>query len=402
MKTKIDNYFYNKGIKTIFNCLGNNEKLVRAYISNFHEDTNKHVLESSQYTKLNTYGKLYTIQPRKKMTGFELVKDQDNKFRNTIQKFIVEPQFSPLLLVENNEHDSSLNYKECLKEFVKNIDNPLLYLSGGADSELVACAMLEANIKFNVVIFEWLNDENHIINSSEIFHAYRFCKNHGIIPTIKQVNVEKLWSSDYFRRLAIDLQLQSTHLVTYAHAINVMSLEYTNSTHVFGGEVKFRSNYYHDNGEKTNLVFLDKTVPGYDGQSYTDAYVGGGPGGANARLMYLGYNGNWAVQGTNAGTLASGTWTTTPAVQYEYRISQITIGANDGSYNLSPGAVTSYGPIGQALLAFTQVCAVTVSQPSYGQTWYATVTFFNDVRVVGETTPVQSSSITLTAAATII
>jgi hypothetical protein len=406
MQTKIDKYFESKGIKTIFNCLGNNEKLVRAYVGNFRQDTDNHKSHNSQYTKVGTYNKMWTMQPRHKMTGFELLKDQDQKFRKSVQNYIMESQNSPLFLVNNDEHDNSLSYKQALIEFVKTIENPLVYLSGGLDSELVACAMIEAGVRFNVVIFEWTNNGNHIINSQEIFHAYRFCKKHGLIPTIRQINIEKLWDSDYFKRLAIDAQIQSPHLVTYTHAVKVMSLEYPNSTHVFGGEVKFKSNYKLDNGEDSNLVWLDKLLPAYNGNTYQanaatcdDAFV---------RLFYYGANfgarvrGEYGIQLSNVPNLVeTGFWTDTPSAAYERRVTNITLNSGTtGLYQTQPAVGSTpqaWTLITSAGLGLNIVAEAYVFTPGYGSFYFISATFDIEVRVVGETTPVQASNITLNA-----
>ena len=402
MQTKIDKYFSQKGIKTLFNTLGNNETLVRAFVSNFYEDTKAHKSQKSQYSKVGTYNKMWTIQPRHKMTGFESLESLDNQFRSDIQKYIVESQHSPVMLVHNDEHDKSLSYKQELINFVKTIENPLVYLSGGVDSELVACAMIEAGIKFDVVIFEWTNNGNHIINSSEIFHAYRFCKKHGIIPNIKQINIEKLWQSDYFKRLGIELQIQSSHLLTYVHAIKTMCIEYTNSTHVFGGEVKFKTNYTLDNGNQSNLVWLDKLVPGYNGNGYSASFVGSSSVGVQISLFYragLFSPGTWLVNDNqSAGNQAEGAWTDTPAVPYEFNITYWNLLASDGSYTVIPASAPSgYAPITQSGLGITQICSVIVPGPGYGGTNYASVAFDISVRVIGETVPVQASSINLVA-----
>jgi len=404
MQTKIDKYFESKGIKTIFNCLGNNEKLVRAYVGNFRLDADSHKSHNSQHTKVNTYNKMWTIQPRHKMTGFENLKAQDSILRNSLSKYIFESQHSPLFLVKNDEHDIKLNYKHELIDFVKNIENPLLYLSGGVDSELVACAMIEAGIRFNVVIFEWINNGNHIINGSEIFYAYKFCKNHGIIPTIKQVNIEKLWESEYFKRLSIETQIQSPHLVTYVHAVKAMSVEYSNATHVFGGEVKFKSNYKLDNGEDSNLVWLDKLLPAYNGNQYID-YAGNGQS-AYARLVYWGAS---AFGGNQAGKyfislqsfpnpVEEGLWTDTPSVLYEERVTYWVYSEGlAGTIGVTPAVAPSDWQIipNTGFPPLNLPCEVNCSAASYGSYNYGLVTFEIEVRVVGETTPVQASSISL-------
>lgn len=406
MQTKIDTYFANKGIKTIFNCLGNNEKLIRAYVGNFHEDINKTKTHNSQENKIGTYNKLWTIQPRHKFTGFEQFKEQDQNFRSNIQKYIIESQHSPLFRVDNDEHDSKLSYKEALIQFVKTIEKPLVYLSGGVDSELVACAMIEAGVKFDVVIFEWTNNGNHIVNANEIFHAYRFCKKHGIIPNVKQINIEKLWASEYFKRLAIDLQIQSPHLVTYAHAVKTMTIEYLNSTHVFGGEVKFKSNYKLDNGENSNLVWLDKLLPGYNGQSYAASFVGGDSILVQISLAYraLFSPGTWVITDNQLpGARDTGYYTDTPSVPYEFRIPYWNLLASEGFYTVQPSAAPSaWTSVGSSPLGAAIVCGLSVPGPGYGATNYASVYFDIELRVIGETTPVQASNLTLVASSSYI
>lgn len=420
MQTKIDKYFAKKGIGTIFNFLGHNPTLVHSFISNYRDliDSKK---KQSQYEKLPIYNSIYEIAPRHKMTGFESLSEQDVSFRQKISKYILEPQHPPLQLVENKDLDSKLDYKQNLVNFAKSVRNPLIYLSGGIDSELAAKAFLDAGIKPKFVIFEWLNNGKHIINAQEVFHAYRFCKKYRILPIIKQINVEELWQSTEFEKLAIDIQLVSPQLVTYAHMINIMNEDLHSVTHVFGGEVRFKTNYLMDDGSYSNIVYLDKTMPEYNGVSYNYTYSASDPGAINGLNHTLVYNntliagGYWylyfytngpgytdvssQVLCTPPGSLGAGpfygTWTTTPwLVAYEARTTYV---INSGPAGTPPtiSSNPSWINLDQAALGGTTTLVVDIVGPQPENTNSCSITWTIDVRVVGQTTPVVTSSYTV-------
>jgi hypothetical protein len=124
--------------------------------------------------------------------------------------------------------------------------------------------------------------------------------------------------------------------------IEMMSVKYPHSTHLFGGEVRFKSNYIMDNGDHANLVFLNKVSPvGYNNVVYEDNYDGFQAG---LDLNYFGSTGDFQIVsfgGNPSGSPLSGLFTTTPAFQYQFRISSVNILIN------SPGGgQTSYTPIG--------------------------------------------------------
>lgn len=405
MKTKIDKYFEKKGIKTVYNCLGANERLIRSHLSNFNSTVDRFKNHHSNFNKLQIYTKMYKMNERHKMTGFENFKTQDNFFRREITPFIIEAQHSPLFAIDNNDNHILYDYKTELKNFVKTIDNPLLYLSGGLDSELVAYAMLDAGVNFKTVIFQWIKNGN-IENISEVSHAYAFCKQHNINPIIKSVEVEKLWKTQYFKNLAIDLQILSTQLVTHSHMINLMSQEEPNVTHIFGGEVKFKTNYYTDNGERANLVWLDKLTPAYNGDTFFAQYVGASSGASIG--LYYNDDGSWLIEGFGGdpvqilavnsvnGAPSFGTWTDTPATVYEARVLYWNLIDSNLTYNVYPNyAPYPWQTIGGGYGNPYEICSLTVFAPPAFTTNYATVYFDIEVRVVGETTPVQASNLTL-------
>lgn len=394
MRTKIDNFFAKKGIDVYYNSLGATELLTKSFVSNYKEDIDKTSFKISSNIKNVIYDKIFPITVRHKKTGFESVKNLDNTFRDNIKKFIKEPQFSPLLLIENQQCDNKLNYKQELTKFVKTLKNPLIYFSGGIDSELLLKACISAEINFNVVIFEWLNNKGELLNTYELSYAYKICKQHSIFPIIKQVNIEKLWEDKTFKEFSIDIQIQSPQLVTHAYMIDIMSKDYTNSTHMFGGEVRFKTNHLLDDGTTANLVFLDKLNPGYNGITYGVSDDGGGFG--VQVTIYLNYdsNGSWEVNysgGNPTGSPTSGSWTDTPSSTYEFRITNV---------NNIQGSPEPSGPTGWVTIAGgTNICTCTAASQGQGGFGNTDAIFDIEVRVVGQTVPSQSSSIRLVASA---
>ena len=336
---KIDNYFAERGTKVIYNCLGHTEELVRSYIKDFQTLVDSSNRKESQYVKTSCYSSMYDIESRPKFTGFENYKKIDRNFRKNISSLIYEPQFSPTLIVDPIENEVNSDYKTELKKFVSAIDNPLLYLSGGIDSELVALAMLDSGKKFTPVIFQYTNNLGQVVNLFDTNYAINFCSNNGLFPIIKTINIEELWQSTEFKKLAIDLQIQSPHLVTHAYMVELMKYQFSDHTHVFGGEVRFYSYHELDDGRMANLVLLAKIAPGYNGSQYTaNSFTGPTP--ASLYLYYFS-DGTWTISGTGNQSVDtdSGTWTTTPGSSYEFRVSAISSITLTGIGQLSPDSL---------------------------------------------------------------
>ena len=397
MTIKIEEYFANKGIKVRYNTLGNDETLVKAFVHNFQNDVDSSSGKSSQYVKDDLYGRLYPIKSRTKLTGFEKFKKMDIGFRTKMSP-VIPLHFTPLMAVDKTTESSSIDYKDALKNSLKTIENPLLYLSGGIDSELVCLALLDAGIQFQTVMFEWVDDTDFILNEEDLSFAREFCRVHNISPIVERVNVQSLWKSLEFEQMAIDIGIVSPQIITHAYSIQLMSKKFPDVTHLFGGEVRFQSDYLLDNGEQTNLVYLDKVFyPGYNGVTYTLTENGGGFG-VDRLALYLSYGslgpGYWSVTTDGVGSLATspitaatyGQWTTTPGSSYQYRITAVS------STVSSPYAVPDIAPT-----AYAAVQDVIVSLGPLGvdggstQNWAANWTI--QVRVVGQATPVCTTTI---------
>lgn len=400
LKLDMDTYFANKGISLRYNTLGNTEQLVRSYVKQFENDVNRSGRKRSEDIKFNCYSKLYDMTPRPKYTGFEGFTNIEKLFKNSVNKHITKPQYSSAgfcLDVKENSH-TNIPYKYALIDSLKTAIDPVLYMSGGVDSELVAHALLEANVKFTTVIFEWTDKHGNIKNSHDLKYAYQFCKNHGLVPEIVQLDIETLWSTDYFKKLSIDLQISSPQLTTHAYMIEMMSAKYRHSTHLFGGEVRFRSNYLMDNGDYANLVFLNKVSPvGYNTKLYATS-TEGAP--AFTGLSYYGNDGTWAINtsdpGALTGTPTSGQFTTTPAFQYQFSITSVGVVVNSATGDVinsfGPGIPTAYSNIPSIGVSLCEV-------NSYGTSGSGliTVQYSIDVRSTTEPGIVVSSSIGLQA-----
>jgi hypothetical protein len=410
-KPVIDKYFAKKGINVRFNTLGYNETLIRSYLKDFQTEVNDAYRKKSEDVKHACYNKLYPVKSRPKFTGFETLKKQDKDFRKNINMFVTAPQFSPLMTVEHIDNETwELSYKDALKASIKDIENPIVYLSGGLDSEIVANAFVDLGKSFIPLIYYYVDETGNLLNKHDIGYAYAFCRKHGLFPIIKQINVPKLWETKEFKELAIDIQLVSPHLVTYAYMINLTNQEYPNHTHVFGGEVRFSSDYTYAD-RNYNLVFLDKVVPGYNGSTYTSSNPLLGP----ANWVTLQYNGNtltdpgeWILYIYSEGfgqpfPADSGAWTTTPSLgPYEIRVNSATknysIPTTSGPENLYweyyPTAPYAYFTLDANNYT---ICYCRAGPTPGGQAYQIDATFGIQVKVVGEVTPVVSSSINLIA-----
>lgn len=384
MLSKFDNFFYSKGINVMFNTLGYTNSLVEAYVDQFADIVNTTISKQSNHVKHSCYNKLYDIEFKQKYTGFENFKNLDQKFRKKISPFIKDKQFSPYLVLEKNSELVKNDYKNLLKQHLRTIHDPVLYFSGGIDSELVAKTFLDIGIKFKVVIFKYVDDEGAIKNFHDIKYAYNFCESNNITPYTYEINIEKLWGSLEFEKLAIDIGYVSPQLTTYAYMVQIVSEKFPTSTHLFGGEIRFNTNYLLDNNQSSNLVYLEKVCPPGYGSSYstiTDPYDG---------TLYLNYfgSGAWEVAVyTNQpyyNQFASGLWTNTPNVGYEFRITNVIVYQLQGQGTVNPPSPTGWTAI-DPNATYNTICSVSVLEPTLGQFNSRFATFYIELRDLAQT-----------------
>ena len=372
-RPRIDTYFAEKGITVYYNTLGHTEELVNAYVSRFDALLQSDSSNRSQNIKQLCYETMWDIKPRTKRTGFEDVQSQDKAFRQRISKHIRDIFYGPTLHVPR-DIQSSHDYSELLVDSLKSIHDPVLYLSGGVDSEVVARALLEAGKDFVPVIFKWTDRAGKVINQYELDFALAFCSKHNLNADVQTVDVEALWETEEFFVFAQDIQIQSTHQLTHAWVVQQVADRYPSATHLFGGEVRFFSSVEQD--KPVNIVFLDKIdPPGYD-QVTAYLVTSFSPSGCSVLLSYN-QDGTWAIVFTGIGIPpgpVTGFWTTTPGSLYEFS-------TNSG--------VSWFSIVGDTLIAGVGVTG------GPGESSSGTIPIL--VRVIGETSPVVSSQIILTA-----
>lgn len=251
----IENYWADRGVKVVTNTLGANRALRNTYINQFSVLLDHYNNKQSKDIKLSCYRKLFPIESRTKLTGFEEISKLDQRFRNNIVKVDIDwpdrEEFTPFS-ISSYEND----YLSELVEFLRSVHNPLLYLSGGIDSELVALAMHNAGINFKVVIFSWTDKSGKILNGEDTKYAIKFCQQRGIDPIYKKLDIETLWTSDEFINLARELGLNSPQLTTHAYIVKLMKDELPDVTHLFGGEVRFE--YITHQNKIWNVSYLSK------------------------------------------------------------------------------------------------------------------------------------------------
>jgi hypothetical protein len=332
----IDDYFLNKGIQVRYNCLGDQDLLIHTYIKESFPRFDRSKFKESHFIKHDHYKDWYNIQPRMKMTGFEEIKKIDLDFRaNNKIGDICDQWDYPSRYYEIFDDDNE-KYIENLKTSLSRIENPMLFYSGGVDSELIFSCFLDLGIKFNVVIFELTDSLGQLINKYDIDHATEFCKRNGIIPIVKAINPEEIWVKDEFVSIVQTLKNNSPHIATHAYMIHIMAEEFPGYTYCFAGEIRYMTDPFDVGSKKSVLVKSAKVTPSF-GYADVTSYYGGGYSYAQIQLdMYAGsgtYTISW--QG-NFGTTINGTWTTTPSNPYD------TVIGWDGTFQVNIGINTYY------------------------------------------------------------
>lgn len=361
LKTDIDRYFESKGIHVIYNGLMANELLMRAYVNDFHHMVERADQYWSHFDKNTIYQTMYPVKNRKKLTGFEKVSKLDAQKRVELRQIVKKSIFAPCKIQNHKENVwvKNCSYKDTLKNSVKSLDNPFLYLSGGADSELLAYAFLDAGVKFTPVIFKLIYD-NECINHEEIKYAFDFCSQQKLIPITKILYINEFWNSHHFNQLAIGCNLLSPQILTHAHMVEVIDYEFPYRTHIFGGEVRYSTRHvYYDDDENQNIIYLDKA--GFLLTYYNFGLLWesrGGPGsGSNYCVNYWNtyttyanarYGGDSGAFSWTDGNPMTGTW--------YIQVSSITEIVKTNSLCLY-GAQTSYISLGGG---FSFVCSAVV------------------------------------------
>lgn len=275
MKKYIDEYFEKQGIKVIYNTLGHTDELVNAYVKETYDMFANSKAKFTNAIKGGIYNKFYNLTPRIKKTGFEYLQAKDDNFR----RIAVPPAYRDLWNTPSHAFEVFKNdgqsYKDCLKQHLLKIENPLLFYSGGIDSELVLQTFLDVGVKPAIAIFEMYDLQGVLINEYDIKYAYDFCKKHNLVPIVKKICPESLWDQSDFISLGRELKIGSPQILTHVWMIKMISEEVPNHTYCFAGEIRY-TDYDKFSIGKTVLVGSVKNDPGMAAVYTSNSNTGAG------------------------------------------------------------------------------------------------------------------------------
>jgi hypothetical protein len=118
--------------------------------------------------------------------------------------------FSNLTIMNKSD---AIDYN--VKCIVEKYDNLFVSFSGGIDSEFVVKSLYERNIAFTPIIVDF------ILNSAEVWYAYKWCYDHNIVPYVIKLSLNEV--HDKFSRLAIKYN------TAFISALDFVVLEYVES-----------------------------------------------------------------------------------------------------------------------------------------------------------------------------
>lgn len=384
-------YFTNLGIDVEFNTLGATPELISEFIANTQSLVSIESYQMSEHIKHTCYSQFYSFTARPKLTGFENFKTADRQFRICQNPLVKTPQVRHCNITDKTA--SSNNYKSVLVNYLQSYTKPIiLYLSGGLDSELLANALIEAGKSFTPVIFKW-TDGVTTQNDAEFQYALDFCSLHGLTPVIQTFNINELWASEEFKQLSLDMQLVSSHLTTHGYMVKHMNSLMPNCQHLFGGEVRYRTNYLKDDSTLANIILLGKVAPSYGNFIYD--FISTTIHNGSSLSLSFSSSGTWNINaiGTNlgGGESFSGTWAEAPlaAGGYQYRISAISGGAAGPSSFISP----SSAPTAWTTISSNTVCSANAPDSGINSDNSASAEFFIEIRPTAFPAQVMMSSV---------
>lgn len=225
--------------------------------------------EVSNYIKTHIYGETFDVQFRPKYTGFEKIPQTiDKKYRDLATAHLAKLRGSPVpQRIETATRISDIdtntdiwvlidNYKNSLisqaQSYKTSGVKPVIYYSGGVDSEVVLKAFLEAGTPFHVVTFlltvnrdfteidgEFYTDADPqildnipetelIINWHDAKYSLEFCKTHNIHQNLRIFNVLNFWKSRDFLISSDEHNISSPQILSQRYMSKLLENEVKN------------------------------------------------------------------------------------------------------------------------------------------------------------------------------
>jgi hypothetical protein len=95
---------------------------------------------------------------------------------------------------------------------------PMIFLSGGLDSEVVVKAFIEAGVDFQTVTFKF--KDNH--NQHEIHYVEKFCKHHGITPRYLEIDIIDWLETTEAKDLFVNSYCTYTEMLPHMKLMNTV------------------------------------------------------------------------------------------------------------------------------------------------------------------------------------
>lgn len=208
----------------VFSFLASTKKAVETFV----KESAKHLsgTETSNHIKMMVYSDNYNIKFREKYTGFEEISDLDAEIRQKLKDHLGDKEIQNLY--EDMEHpEVDMSFREALTECANEYKDTynVIYLSGGADSEVTARAFLDAGIEFVPYVFEWTNADGKVLNNHDTVYAYQFCEEYDLTPEVRSFDVETFWKSDEIYDLCDKYNTSSPQLLTYRKMVLLVDKE---------------------------------------------------------------------------------------------------------------------------------------------------------------------------------
>ena len=235
IKTLEDLYLESKGVRSCYALLCSKQSLVNSFITETRHLLNPNAGYLSQFSKHGLYSQYFPdLETRIKFTGFEKVRRADLEIRKRLRE-IVTVIASDMQDTYSTDH---LSFKEEMHNVLSDIKNPLLYLSGGIDSEFVARWFLEFGIPFETVTISW-SYNRCAVNLHDVTYAVKFCKEYGIKYREINLSLEQFWESPRLVDISKSINRTSPQHCAYVMAVEHINSIIENKTHIMAGENRY-------------------------------------------------------------------------------------------------------------------------------------------------------------------
>ena len=230
IKTKEDEYLLSKNIASLYAVLCSSPQLVSAFVRETSHIT-RQFNGISQLGKLQMYRQFFPdMEARPKFTGFENVKNADSAIRARLQGHGKdEPAHIPYI-------DAPHAFSEYMRATLELLEHPLVYYSGGLDSEFLLNWFLAFNIPFECIVITWMYGGTQV-NSHDTEWAFKFLHGNNLKYKQIRIDLQNLWR--HTEDISNLICRSSPQHIAYVKAVELINMQFKFRTHVMAGEIRY-------------------------------------------------------------------------------------------------------------------------------------------------------------------